>query len=167
MGVSGSGKSSVADALAARLGWDLAEGDDLHSPANVAKMAAGRPLTDDDRTPWLARVADWIDAELAAGHGAVVTCSALRRSYRDVLRRPAVLFVHLDGPRDLLAARLGARQGHFMPVALLDSQLATLEPPGPHERAVRVGIDQPLAAQVDAIIQALGADDSSQDTKPV
>lgn len=140
MGVSGSGKSTAAGILARTLGWDLAEGDDMHPAANIAKMAAGVPLNDSDRWPWLARIAEWIRVHTAGGRPGIVTCSALKRSYRDVLRGPQVIFVHLAGSRDLIGRRMAERHGHFMPVALLDSQFATLEPPGPDERAVTVGI---------------------------
>jgi carbohydrate kinase (thermoresistant glucokinase family) len=140
MGVSGSGKSTAAGILARTLGWDLAEGDDMHPAANIAKMAAGVPLNDSDRWPWLARIAEWIGVHTAGGRPGIVTCSALKRSYRDVLRGPQVIFVHLAGSRDLIGRRMAERHGHFMPVALLDSQFATLEPPGPDERAVTVGI---------------------------
>jgi gluconokinase len=146
MGVSGSGKTTVARLLADRLGWDLGEGDDLHPAVNVAKMAAGQPLSDDDRWPWLDLVAAWIDDHRARSRPGVITCSALRRRYRDVLRRPDVLFVLLNGDRELLAGRLAARTGHFMPVALLDSQLATLEVPGPDENAVVIDVDGDPAA---------------------
>ena len=135
MGVAGSGKSSVMAALVARLGWPALEGDALHPPANVAKMAAGVPLTDLDRAPWLAAVAEWIGEREAARESAVLTCSALRRLYRDVLRagHPSVWFVHLDAPRAVLEERIAAREGHFMPPSMLDSQLATLEPLAPDE----------------------------------
>ena len=154
MGVAGSGKSTIGRLLADRLGWELAEGDELHPEANVAKMAAGQPLTDADRWPWLARVRAWIDEHVAAGRPGVITCSALKRAYRDVLRDPHVVFVHLAGTRDQLAPRLAARRGHFMPVSLLDSQLADLEPPGPDERALTVDISAPPAEQATAIVLA-------------
>ena len=158
MGVTGSGKSTVGGALAARLGWDLGEGDDLHPAANVAKMAAGHPLTDDDRRPWLQRVRGWIDEHVAAGRPGVITCSALKRSYRDVLREPHVVFVHLHGTRDELAARLATRRGHFMPAALLDSQLADLEPPGDDEQALTIEIGPSPGGQAATILHALGLD---------
>lgn len=148
MGVSGSGKSTVGAALAARLGTGFSDADDLHPAANVAKMHAGVPLTDDDRWPWL----DAVGAELAghAGTGLVVACSALRRGYRDRLRRhaPRALFLHLAGDRAVLAARMGHRQGHFMPLTLLDSQLDTLEPLGPDE----TGATLDLADAVDDLV---------------
>nr|WP_197683514.1 gluconokinase [Jiangella alkaliphila] len=143
MGVSGSGKTTVATRLADRLGRPFAEADDMHPPANVAKMSAGTPLTDADRRPWLATVRDWLTGQAEQGRGAVVTCSALRRVYRDVLREAAggVTFVHLDGDPELLAERMAARKGHFMPSSLLRSQLDTLEPLEPDEDGVRVPID--------------------------
>ena len=157
MGVSGSGKTTVAELLAARLSWTLQEGDALHPPANVAKMAGGTPLTDDDRWPWLDRVAAWIDARLAAGESGIVTCSALRRSYRARIigARRGVRLVFLDGEEALLASRIGARRGHFMPAALLKSQLATLEKPGAEEHAIIVNVGAPPAELADRIIAAL------------
>ncbi|HEX3804991.1 MAG TPA: gluconokinase [Solirubrobacteraceae bacterium] len=154
MGVSGAGKSTVAANLSERLGWDLAEGDDLHPAANVAKMAAGLPLTDEDRKPWLAAVARWIDGELDGGRRGAITCSALKRSYRDQLRRPGVLFVFLDVPRAELEQRLAHRAHHFMPASLLESQLAALEPPAPDEAAITVVAEDPDYS-VDAIVAAL------------
>jgi carbohydrate kinase (thermoresistant glucokinase family) len=136
MGVSGAGKSTVARRLAEELGWDFAEGDDLHPPENVAKMAAGHPLTDADRLPWLAQIAAWIDGEIAAGRHGVITCSALKHAYRDLLRRPEVLFVYLSVPRTELERRVHGRRGHYMPASLLDSQLAALEPPAADESAL-------------------------------
>lgn len=135
MGVSGSGKTTVARALAERLGWPFAEADDFHPPANIEKMTAGTALTDEDRWPWLEAVRDWLTARASDGQGAVVTCSALKRSYRDLLRTSGgrVLFLHLTGERDVLASRMGGRSGHFMPSSLLDSQLATLQPLGGDE----------------------------------
>jgi gluconokinase len=132
MGVSGTGKSTIGVALADALGLPFVEGDDLHPAANVAKMAAGIPLTDTDRAPWLDLVAG------ALGRPVVVTCSALKRRYRDRLRdaAPDVAFVYLHGTAELLAARMEGRDGHFMPTALLESQLATLEVPAPDEDAI-------------------------------
>ena len=152
MGVSGSGKSTLAGVLAGRLGWALQEGDDLHPAANVAKMEAGIPLTDADRFPWLELIRDWIDAQQDAGEPGVVTCSALRRSYRDIIARPGVEFVHLDGTRHDFEERLGRRLGHFMPASLLDSQLETLEPLGDDEPGFVV--DAALPVQ-DAVAQVL------------
>lgn len=133
MGVAGAGKSTVARGLADSLGWDFAEGDELHSEQSVAKMAAGQPLTDADRWPWLEQVAHWIDAEIEAGRNGVITCSALKRSYRDILRRPQVRFVYLAVPRAELERRVAQRPEHYMPASLLDSQLAALEPPAADE----------------------------------
>src|SRR5450755_3428436 len=131
MGVSGSGKSTVAEALARSLCWTLAEGDDFHSPANIAKMHSGTPLTDSDRMPWLNSIAAWIDQRRQAGESGIVTCSALKRTYRDLLSggRPEVLFVYLKGTVELMAHHLAGREGHFMPAALLASQFETLEEP--------------------------------------
>ncbi|MGY2008411.1 gluconokinase [Nocardia gipuzkoensis] len=133
MGVSGSGKTTVGTRLADALGVDYAEGDEFHPPANVAKMAAGTPLDDADREPWLDALAGWLAER--SGQGAVVTCSALRRVYRDRLRAsaPDAFFLHLDLPRGELERRVAERRGHFMPPSLLDSQLATLEPLEPDE----------------------------------
>ncbi len=160
MGVSGSGKTTIAKALAARLGWPFKEGDDFHPPANIAKMEAGTPLGDADRAPWLAAIAAWIDGQATAGQPGVVTCSALKRAYRDRLGdgRPQVRIVYLRGSEALIAGRLARRTGHFMPPGLLASQFATLEPPEADEGALVVGIDQPVAAQVEEIARALRLD---------
>lgn len=141
MGVAGTGKSTVAAMLAGRLGWTFEEGDDLHPEANVRKMASGHPLDDDDRWPWLDRIAEWIDERIAAGEPGIITCSALKRSYRDVLRRDAVTFVHFAGDREIILDRMMRRQGHFMPTALLDSQFATLQPLDADEKAIEVDIE--------------------------
>jgi gluconokinase len=142
MGVSGTGKTTVATGLAAALGWTFAEGDDFHSAANIAKMRSGHALTDEDRRPWLRAIGAWIDARLAAGDNVVLTCSALKRSYRDLLRdgRSGVRFCELDAPPALIAERLARRQGHYMPPALLPSQLAAFEPLEPDEDGVRVSV---------------------------
>ncbi|MDP9117323.1 MAG: gluconokinase, GntK/IdnK-type, partial [Actinomycetota bacterium] len=149
MGVSGCGKSTVADLLATRLGWDLQEGDELHPAANIEKMASGQPLTDADRWPWLARVASWITDHTSTDRPAIITCSALRRSYRDVLRGEHVVFVYLEGTRAQIGRRLATRHGHFMPPALLASQFADLEPPGPDENAITVSIGESAPHEVD------------------
>jgi gluconokinase len=154
MGVSGSGKSTVGARLALRLSWDFAEGDDFHPAVNVAKMAAGQPLTDADREPWLAAIAGWIDGELQAGHRGVITCSALKRHYRDQLRRTDVSFIYLRVSRRELERRLTGRPGHFMPASLLDSQLAALEPPATDEAALTVEADDPEQI-VETIVAAL------------
>lgn len=158
MGVSGCGKTTVARILAERLHWAFEEGDALHPQANVAKMAAGHPLDDDDRAPWLARVADWVEARLDAGECGVITCSALKHSYRALIDRRGrgVEFVYLHGSRELVASRLATRHGHFMPLSLLDSQFATLEEPDPGEHALRVEIGAPPEAIATEIVQALG-----------
>ena len=158
MGVSGSGKTTVGEALAARFGVPLLEGDQFHPEANIAKMSSGTPLTDDDRWPWLDAIAL---AMREATDGVVVTCSSLRRTYRDRLRARAgrpVLFVYLNGSRETLAARLAARKGHFMPASLLDSQLATLEPPTPDEPGiVPVSLEPPVEVVVKAALDGVAA----------
>lgn len=158
MGVAGSGKSAVGAGLARALGMGFCDADDLHPPSNVAKMAAGTPLTDADRWPWLDRVA----AELAGRAPLVMACSALRRAYRDRIRAGAggpVLFIHLSGPRELVAERLAARKGHFMPPALLESQFATLEPPGEGEDHLLADISPDLAEIISNLQAALRARD--------
>jgi gluconokinase len=155
MGVSGSGKSTVGRLLADALHCDFRDGDDLHPAANRAKMAAGHPLDDADRATWLAAVGTWIDEHIATGRRGVIPCSALKRRYRDTLRRPEVVFVYLHGSYDLIARRLRERHGHFMPAALLDSQFADLEPPQPDERAVWVDNAPPPAEQVTEILRTL------------
>jgi len=153
MGVSGCGKTTVGQMLAARMGATFVDGDDLHPQANVDKMAAGTPLTDEDRAPWLVKVGE----TLAGSSGlCLIGCSALKRAYRDTIRAAAgeqVMFLHLSGSRAVLEARMAARQRHFMPLSLLDSQIATLEPPGADEAYLSVDIDQP----VDVIVGALAA----------
>ena len=156
MGVSGSGKSTVAGILGGRLNWDLEEGDDLHPPANVAKMAAGQALTDEDRWPWLDRVAAWITEHTRAGEPGIVTCSALKRSYRDRLRGPSVVFVHLAGTKDTIGRRLTTRTGHYMPPSLLESQIETLEPLGPDENGIVVDVGRSPKELADEIISRLG-----------
>ena len=142
MGVSGSGKTTVAVLLAAALGCQFQEGDDLHPAANVEKMHGGTPLTDADRGPWLQKIADEIDGWRARGESGVMTCSALKRSYRDVIigNRPDVTLVYLKGSHDLIRRRMAARHEHFMPVALLDSQFATLQEPTPEEHPIAVDV---------------------------
>ena len=153
MGVSGCGKSSAGAGLAARMGLNYRDGDDLHPPENVAKMRAGMPLTDGDRWPWLDRVGQVLLAEAPV----IVGCSALKRAYRDRIRTAAggpVTFVHLAGSQEVIAARMALRQGHYMPLSLLDSQFAALEPPAAEE-AITVSIDQPLEAIVADILRQL------------
>ncbi len=161
MGVSGSGKTTIATALAQQLGLPFKDGDELHPPSNIAKMRSGHPLTDSDRWPWLAQIADWIDTWRAAGNCGVITCSALKRSYRERLNegRPEVRIVYLHGDMALIAQRLAARHGHFMPSDLLASQFAALQEPGPEEHAIRVAVDQPVSDIVAAIAAALGQPD--------
>jgi carbohydrate kinase (thermoresistant glucokinase family) len=160
MGVSGCGKSSVGIALAEALGARFIDGDDLHPEANKAKMSAGIPLEDSDRWPWLDLVSkalaeEVVDTPSGSFTGTVAACSALKRAYRDriLAGAPNTVFVHLDGSREILEQRLGARSGHFMPASLLDSQLATLEPLGFDEPGVVIDIDQPIA-KIIALAQA-------------
>lgn len=157
MGVSGSGKSTIARPVAQRLGWDFEEGDELHPAANIAKMHAGHPLTDADRGPWLDAVRAWIAGELQAGRSGVITCSALKRAYRDRLSDglPGVRFVYLKGEEATIRTRVDDRQGHFMPPSLLDSQFQTLEPPAPDEHVIEIDIRQPVERQVDEIVHAI------------
>ena len=151
MGVSGCGKSTVAQLLAARLGLPFVEGDAWHPPRNVERMAAGQPLNDEDRRDWLLALSEQL--RLAHATGAVLACSALKRSYRDQLRAsaPALRLVHLTGSASVLLQRLQARQGHYMPPTLLQSQLDTLEPPAADEHAVVANIETPPHQIVDAV----------------
>lgn len=155
MGVSGCGKSEIGRLLAERLGVPHFEGDDDHSPANIAKMAAGTPLTDADRHDWLLLLQARLRDATVRGQGLVLSCSALKRRYRDLLRAgdPQLYFVHLDGPRELIAERMRARPGHFMPVSLLDSQLRDLEPLQEDERGVRADIALPPAQLIERVMQ--------------
>jgi gluconokinase len=157
MGPAGAGKSSVMAALEDRLGWPSLEGDALHPAANVAKMAAGTPLTDADREPWLAAISAWIGDRERERRSSLVTCSALRRDYRDVLRRghPWVWFVHLDVPGDVLASRISGRSGHFMPASLVASQLSTLEPLAADEPGTTLPAVDSAARLADRIIETL------------
>jgi gluconokinase len=158
MGVSGCGKSTIAALLAGRLGWALAEGDDLHPQANIDKMAHGIPLDDADREPWLAAIGALIDRWRGADMKGVVTCSALKRAYRDRLaaQRPDLRFIYLQGSKALIADRLARRLGHFMPPDLLDSQFAALEEPTQDEPALTVPIGPAPKQLVETIIAALG-----------
>jgi ribose 5-phosphate isomerase A len=159
MGVSGSGKTTIAKVLAARLGWPFEEGDNLHPGSNIAKMKAGIPLTDADRQPWLVRVAAWIDRQRENGQPGIITCSALKRSYRDIVigDRPGVRLVYLRGSRAVIAARLAKRKGHFMPASLLESQFATLEEPGSDENPLTVEIGGSSDETADEIIRRIAA----------
>jgi gluconokinase len=152
--VSGSGKSSVMKRLARDLGWPAAEGDAFHSPENVARMASGVPLTDEDRRPWLDALAAWIGDRERAGENALVTCSALKREYRDRLRNghPSVWFVHLTAGRSILAERVERRRGHYMPASLLASQLSTLEPLAPDEPGITLSTEISKGRAVETIV---------------
>ncbi|MCO5731160.1 gluconokinase [Rhizobium sp. SSA_523] len=153
MGVAGSGKSTIGAMLSQRLGMPYRDGDDLHSPQSVEKMRLGTPLTDEDRWPWLDRIAQTLNRDAPL----IIGCSALKRVYRDRIRSGAggaVVFVHLSGSRQVIAARMAHRSGHFMPMSLLDSQFQALETPGPDE-AVEVDIDRPAAEIVDRILAKL------------
>ena len=163
MGVSGSGKSTIAETLAARLRWTYEDGDRFHPQSNVAKMSAGYPLTDDDRWPWLQAIADEINRASATSKHLVIACSALKRTYRDVLvhGRDDVRIVYLDGSRELIAARLASRKNHFMPPGLLDSQFSTLEVPGPDENTIAVSIDGSVAVIIDDIVSKLSLGNSA------
>jgi gluconokinase len=160
MGVSGSGKSTIAGKLADRLHWTCEDGDRFHPRSNVEKMSAGHPLTDEDRRPWLQAIADEIDRVCRAGEHAVFACSALKRDYRKILvhGRDDVRIVYLKGSRELIAERLKLRKGHFMPPTLLESQFNTLEPPGSGEDPIVAEIDAPVEAIVDSIVGKLATD---------
>jgi gluconokinase len=158
MGVSGSGKTTVGGALAKRLGVPFRDADGFHPKANVEKMSAGIPLTDEDRWPWLDAIAAAIHGT-RSNEGIVVSCSALRKIYRERILLGAgrpVTFVHLDGTKDMIAPRMATRTGHFMPISLLDSQLATLEPLSPDEPGFRVSIELPPERIVDLVVERLG-----------
>ena len=156
MGVSGSGKSTVAAILAGQLGWDLEEGDDLHPIENVEKMSAGTPLTDEDRQPWLETISTWIVEHVMADVPGIITCSALKRRYRDILRERNVVFVYLSGSKELIGRRLSARLDHYMPPSLLDSQVEALEPPEPDERAVIIDAGRSPAEEAAEVVKILG-----------
>lgn len=156
MGVSGCGKTTVGQALADALGATFYDGDDFHPPENIAKMSSGMPLNDSDRQPWLERLRDLISEHVAQGKGIVVACSALKASYRDVLREgnDSLRFVFLDGTFDMIWERMQAREGHYMKAEMLQSQFDALEPPG-HGEAIRVDVDQSLDLMMGVILAAL------------
>jgi gluconokinase len=158
MGVAGSGKTTVAKGLAVSMHWIFAEGDAFHPEANVEKMHSGVPLTDEDRWPWLRLIGEWMDGQVDEGISSVVTCSALRRVYRDLLRegRPNVRFCHITAPEAAIADRLDHRAGHYMPPSLLPSQLATLEPLEPDEPGVTVSGEGSETEVLDRALHALG-----------
>ena len=158
MGVSGSGKTTTGKRLSKLLGWPFRDADEFHPPANIAKMESGVPLDDDDRAPWLAAIAAWIDARRAAGECGIVSCSALKRAYRDVIigDRRDVGLVYLKGSRSLIADRLSRRRGHFMPLSLLASQFKTLEEPAADERAIVVSMRLPPKRVVERIVARSG-----------
>ncbi|MCC9205679.1 gluconokinase [Arthrobacter sp. zg-Y769] len=158
MGVAGSGKTTIANLLSKRLGWIAAEADEFHPAVNIAKMSAGVPLDDDDRWPWLYAIRDWMGTQAENGRCTIVTCSALKRTYRNVLSQASgeVTFVHLDGSTEVLAERMKTRSGHFMPPSLLPSQISTLEPLSPEESGIRIEITDSPAEIVDAVLRHLG-----------
>ncbi|MCB8840568.1 gluconokinase [Aurantimonas sp. VKM B-3413] len=160
MGPSGVGKTTTAEGLAAHLGWPFAEADQFHPPANIEKMTSGTPLNDEDRAPWLAAIRDWITCEAESGRSTVLTCSALKRRYRDVLREAhaRVRFVSLVADPELVAGRLAHRKGHFMPASLLKSQFADFEPLQPDEDGVNVTVSMPPEEVVATVLKDLGID---------
>ncbi|MBA4224733.1 MAG: gluconate kinase [Methylobacterium sp.] len=157
MGVASSGKTSLCERLAERLGWPFRDADSFHPPANVAKMSSGIPLTDEDRKPWLSAIAAWIDELRNSGGNGIVTCSALKKAYRDVIvgDRPDVALVYLKGSRELIGQRMAARQHHFMPPSLLDSQFATLQEPGADEKPLVVQVEASREAIVEQVVREL------------
>ena len=163
MGVSGSGKSTVGAALAQRLRVPFADADDFHPPANIAKMSAGQALNDDDRYPWLEAIGDWLAEH--CGDGGVMSCSALKRKYRDQLRQhcPQVVFLHLSGSPEVIARRQASRPGHFMPASLLASQFDTLEPLEPDEHGVVIDVDQDIDAIVENYFDSLAPNRRTDD----
>jgi gluconokinase len=162
MGVSGSGKSTVGAALAQRLRVPFADADDFHPPANIAKMTAGHPLDDDDRWPWLDSIGEWLASH---GEGGVMSCSALKRSYRDQLRLhcPVIDFLHLEGSLETIGRRQASRPGHFMPAALLASQFETLEPLESDEHGVAIGVDQSIDSIIESYVTTTTARSTEED----
>ncbi|MDP3409044.1 gluconokinase [Bosea sp. (in: a-proteobacteria)] len=158
MGVASSGKTSLGERLAGQLGWPFRDADSFHPPENVAKMAGGTPLNDEDRKPWLAAIAAWIDDLRSTGRNGIVTCSALKRAYRLVIvgDRQDVALVYLKGSRALIGERMASRQHHFMPTALLDSQFAALEEPGADENPLVVSVESSKDAIVSDVMTRLG-----------
>ena len=165
MGVSGSGKSTVGAALAQRLGVPFADADDFHPAGNVAKMTSGQALNDDDRYPWLDAIGQWLAQH--CGEGGVMSCSALKRKYRDQLRRhcPDVEFLHLSGSLEVIGARQASRPGHFMPASLLKSQFDTLEPLAPDERGIVIDVDQDIDAVVDSFVASSATRPTEQENR--
>ncbi len=165
MGVSGSGKSTVGAALAQRLRVPFADADDFHPPANIEKMTAGLPLNDDDRYPWLEAIGDWL--AVRCGDGGVMSCSALKRKYRDQLRRhcPDVFFLHLSGSLEVIGKRQASRPGHFMPASLLASQFQTLEELEPNERGVAIDVDQDIDSVVESYLALTASRATEQEKK--
>lgn len=165
MGVSGSGKSTVGAALAQRLRVPFADADDFHPAANIAKMTAGQPLNDDDRYPWLEAIGEWL-AQHCDG-GGVMSCSALKRKYRDQLRRhcAGIEFLHLEGTPEVIGKRQASRPGHFMPASLLASQFDTLEPLGPDERGISIDVDQNIDSIVETYVAISGAHATEQENR--
>ncbi|KGM08666.1 gluconokinase [Cellulomonas bogoriensis] len=157
MGVSGSGKTTLATILTDRLGWPYAEADEFHPQVNIDKMTSGEALTDQDRAPWLEAIRDWLSGQAREGRSAIVTCSALKGEYREVLRaaQGRVVFVHLHADEDVIASRLSGRTGHFMPPSLLPSQFATLKPLGDDEDGLTVVVDVPPDAVADTVTEFL------------
>jgi gluconokinase len=164
MGVSGSGKSTVGAALAQRLRVPFADADDFHPPANIAKMTAGHALNDDDRYPWLEAIGDWLAQH---SDGAVISCSALKRKYRDQLRRhcPDLEFLHLSGTPEVIGRRQASRPGHFMPASLLASQFQTLEPLEADERGTTIDVDQNIDAIIDEYVSLTTARTTEQENR--
>lgn len=157
MGPSGVGKTTTAKGIADRLAWQFAEGDEFHPKANIDKMSAGIPLNDEDRAPWLGAIRDWISDRADAGVNCVLTCSALKKTYRDILRdaRAEVVFIELDAPIDLVGERMAQRKGHYMPTSLLKSQYDTLERLNPGERGIVVSVEDTPQKVIDDAVDAL------------